>query len=779
MLKFPMAFLLILPLAIVSLAQPADSPAKRQLDFALGLFQRTDYKAAAQEFQLYLNHPEWKEKRDLAGFFLAESYRLASQPTEAGAAYQALLDSGATGEYVAKASYRLAKIRLDEGRGGDAIPLLLPLVEGLRQAEFREGVLYSLGAAFSQIGDSKHAVEWWEKFRKEFPESPNASRALLGQGIEESRIPDCEKAIIHLGKWLSRKDASSDPAYPVALREIARCEERLGKADAAIEHYLALSKTTREEGPHDQALLSAAGIAFGQPDWKAFDKLSPQMKKELILPLSRLRWFVYEGNRFYRDKKWKEALESFGEASRLTSEASLPAASGEVPLPLQIEIRQAWCAHALKDWKLSLDHLDKSLAGGASGDEVAFLKGEAHKGLNQWPEAAEWYSKVSEKSPHKALALRSEAEALHQAGQWERGRDVVLKALAQAAAGPERVALLVRAGDCERELQHWMAAAVSYASASLETASPEVAEKTLFMEGWCRFRAEDYAGTIKPLEKMASSYPGSLRMPEVLYLLGQSYGRTSNSPLQIQKLEQLAQSYPSATWTADGLMQLAATYARENNRSGVLSSLLRFQETFPDQKMQKDYAFWLADALVQAGSYETALVTIQRLTKESLPDEELESLLYLSALCNERGGRLDVARKEFQDILTRFPKGSTGLRSHLGVARCALALGDVADASREIVTGFEILQGGVEEQPSIEAQFYLLQGDLEFAAGRFEQAYRAYARTSILYRHPEHTPRALSRSALCKEKLGDTQAAASLREQLKKEYPEYHEESSN
>lgn len=48
------------------MAQPAaDTPAKRQLDFALGLFQRGEYLAAAEEFDLYLSKPEWTEKRDL------------------------------------------------------------------------------------------------------------------------------------------------------------------------------------------------------------------------------------------------------------------------------------------------------------------------------------------------------------------------------------------------------------------------------------------------------------------------------------------------------------------------------------------------------------------------------------------------------------------------------------------------------------------------------------------------------------------------------------------
>jgi TolA-binding protein len=78
-------------------------------------------------------------------------------------------------------------------------------------------------------------------------------------------------------------------------------------------------------------------------------------------------------------------------------------------------------------------------------------------------------------------------------------------------------------------------------------------------------------------------------------------------------------------------------------------------------------------------------------------------------------------------------------------------------------------------EPSLEAQFYLLKGDLEYGVGSYAEAYLAYARTSILYLHPEYTPRALARSALCKEKMGDVAAAQALREQLQREYPDYRE----
>jgi TolA-binding protein len=73
----------------------------------------------------------------------------------------------------------------------------------------------------------------------------------------------------------------------------------------------------------------------------------------------------------------------------------------------------------------------------------------------------------------------------------------------------------------------------------------------------------------------------------------------------------------------------------------------------------------------------------------------------------------------------------------------------------------------------METRLFLLAGDLAFEREDFQAAYRYYARPGILYRHPEWTPLALEKSALCKDRLGETDKARELREEIARDFPDY------
>ncbi|NUN95571.1 MAG: tetratricopeptide repeat protein [Candidatus Omnitrophica bacterium] len=752
-------------------AQPAaDSPAKRQLDFALGLFQRGEYKGAAEEFDLYLSRPEWTEKRDLAAFFAGESFRLAGKTEESAKAYRALLALDATGEYVQRGRYRLGKILLDQGAAAEALILLEPLAGEVLPKEFREGVLYSLGAACSASGDSRKAIEWWTRYREEFPASESSRRALLGLGLETIRLQEWEKAAGHLEEWLKDPKASSDSSYSTVLANLAEAEERLGEKSSAAERHLALADLTSDPTVKDRALLAAGRLFFEQEDWGRFDRLSARTRKELAAPGSRLAWFVLEGNRFHRARKWKEALAAYSEG--------LPLAEGsDATMADPLRVRIGWCARALKDWERVRAHIEAAgLLGGAS-DEKAFLLGEAYRGLGKDAEAAESYAQVPEGSALKEQALFGESECAYRASQWERASALFERLLGGAPKGAERVALLLRAGDSKRQLSEWLSGANYYATATVETASPEARERALYLEGWCRVRGEDYPGAMRALRTFTEEFPKSAQRAEALYLLGQSAGKVGERSAQISAYESLAKDHPKTDWTAEGLVQLAAAYSAESNPEGVRSSLQRFQDLFPKRKLHREFALWLAEAQVRGGSHALALKTLETVLKEDLPEAERETCLHLRAFALEQLGKAEEARRVYREALERFPNGAKALHNHLGLGRTAFRLGEVAEASSEVVAGLELIRKTLVSEPSVEAQFYLLEGDIEFRAGRFPLAYRAYARTSILYHHPEHTPRALFLSALCKERMNEPEAALALRAELNRDYPDFNEES--
>jgi outer membrane protein assembly factor BamD (BamD/ComL family) len=756
-------------------AQQADTPEKRQLDFALGLFQRGEYMDAAREFQVILDHESWKERREVAAFFEGECFRLLDRPDDAAKAYGVLVQGGATGEYAWKGQYRLAKIRLDQSKGSEAAGLLEPLTGRPLPDEFREGVLYSLGAAYSLAGEPRKAADAWAVFRDQFPKSPSARKALVGQAFEEIRLKAWEQAASHLEEWTKDSSAKGDASYATVLAKLAECEEQLGRKGASLKHYVALADIAEASEVRDHALLAAARLAFEEGDWKTFDGLAPRMKKELAAPASQLSGLVMEGNRYYRDKRWKAAAKSFSEALKLVEATPPSADKGESGLPGQIRVRLAWCGLALKDWLMMTQNLEKALEKGGPDEEISFLMGQALAGQEKWQEAADWFARTPDGSSFKPRALAGEADAAYRTDQWERAGKIYDILLRNNPSGAERVAFLVRLGDCKRHLERWIEGADLYSAAAVEAATPEVCEKAIYLEGWCRSRGEDFPGVIKALEGFTAGFPKSSQKPEALYLMGLAYGKTSETNKQVDAFEALAKTAPDSEWNADGLIQLAAVYSSQGNRAGVLSALLRFQKDFPDRKLIREYGLWLADALVQDGSYEKALKTLTPLLSEELADPDKENCLYLKGLCHERTGKWKEALAEYKATLDQFPQGTKVLPGKLGVGRSAQRLGDVAAASKEVVSGLNLLQQSAVSQPLLEAQFYLLEGDLEYQSGRYEEAYRAYARTSILYHHPEYTPRALYMSAVCKEKMADAQAAAVIKEQLAQEYPGFKE----
>lgn len=763
-------------LAIPVSAQPgADSPEKRQIDFALGLFKRGEYGSAAAEFKVYLKDPAWKGSRPVAAFFLGESHRILNQPDEAILAYRALLDTGATGEYRTKGSYRLGALLVDRGKAAEAIPVLEPLSQPDIPAEFREGALYTLGVAFSQSERRPEAIATWARFREEFPESPFAGKALLGEAFEEVKLERWDRAIPLLEQWLEGKNPTSDPGYLPALSDLARSLEKSGKKRDAIPRYLQLAEQATESDVRDRAFLSAAQLAFDQADWGTLDSLAPRFRKDVKSPAVQLNAFLLEGNRFFREQSWVKARERFSEALPLAAQPELESVSGGLKLETRIRLRMAWCSHASQTWKEIQETLEPVMAKGFVPEEASFLAAEAARGLEQWNEAADLYAKVTGATDLRTRALSGEADSAFRGEQWDRASALYQEILRSKPAGPTRVLTLSRIGDSERALQRWSAGAVHYASASVEASTPEIQDRALYLAGWCAYRAKDFATAVNLLTRATETFPKSNNRAESLYLLGQSLGEVGNTDAQIGALESLSREFTGTDWNADGLIRLAAAYSKKGDRVGVLSVLRRFQRTFSERPLHRDFALWLAEAQVQSGSPEEALATIDPLLAGAeLSDLERENLLTLKARSHQSLKQWGQAYTSYTESVERFPTGPKSLPNRVGGGVSALHDARLEDASKAWAGAFADLRARNVSNPSIEAELYLLQGDIEFGQGDFDEAYRAYARTSILYFHPEHTPRALFMSAVCKERLGDDQTATELRAQLSRDYPEFN-----
>ncbi|MCB9782092.1 MAG: tetratricopeptide repeat protein [Candidatus Omnitrophica bacterium] len=769
---FILCSLLALFVTVDARGQETDPKEKRQIDFAIGLYQRGDYREAAAEFETYLKNPQWNSRREVALFFSGESHRQLKESGKAEAAYTQFLKEYPDSQYVPIATYRLAEIHLDRKQGPQAASLLKPLLDKDLTPDIEESVYYALGLASSLAGNSDEAIGWWEKGRAKFPNGPTDLQISLGIGVEAFRLGQWETAQKELSRWIGASEPSGSGAYPDALSKLAETYENLERGEEAKQTWLKLAEVTKDSNLLERALLSAAKNAFRLEQWAVLDQLAPRLAATIHSPPSRFQMNLLYGNRFYREKEWKRAAGYYSKA--LEEMESLPIGKPEEKQSLQEEtaIRYGWCLFALEDWQGLQGALQPLADSQAKNPELLYLLGEAWKGQGNATEAIRWFSAVPESAEISATAKRNAADLAYASEDWERVSDLYL-ALAQKNEDPEeKIFYRLRAADGARKLDRFDQAAALYAEVKVDSSSETVKEKASYLEGWSLQRAGNLNDAIKALEEFRSSYPKSEFLPEGLFLLGQSYEKTGKTELAIPVLENLNGQFPDNLWTAEGLLILAGAYSKKGDYGKVLETLVTFQKRFPEKEMNKAYALWLAKALTDRARYEEALATLRALDPGQLNGQELEERQFLLAENLRKTKNYDEAVKAYQLYLEKFSGGRHLAAVHLGLGIATKQMGQGEEAKRHSNEALQLLESGQVADPAIEAQIYLLAGDLAFEAGDYDSAYRYYAKPSILVRHPVFTPLALAKSAECKEKLGETEKAKSLREELLRDFPD-------
>lgn len=764
-------FLLIF-LALPLFAQEADPREKRQIDFALGLYQRGDYREAAAEFEAYLSNPDWRSRREAALFFSAESFRQLKQSDKAQPRYLELLQTFPESSYLPVATYRIAEVHLEKREGKLARERLEALLARELTADLSESVHYALGLAYSLEGESSKAIEWWKKGREKFPEGRTRLQIALGVGLESFRIGNWEEARSELETWIAASEPSAAGAYPDALAKLAEAQEKTERFEEAGENWLKLADLAADPGVVERALVAAARNAFRLEKWAELDKLAPRLAAAASAPAARLQVDLIYGNRHYRNKDWDEAAERYSAA--LASMDDIPVENADERKALREEtlVRYGWCLFALKNWDLLQSVLQPLAEGPSPPAEAVYLLAEAWKEKGDAAEAVRWYEAVPEDSDLARVSRRSAADLAFASEDWRVAADLYLTLSEKTEDPAERLGYRLRAADGYRKLERFARSAELYAQVRVESSSETVREKAAYLEGWSLQRGGESEKAIEALENFRKLHPESEFLPEGLFLLGQAYDKTGDLDSAVTVLESLRAKFPDSDWTGEGLLLLAAAYSKKGEFDHVLESLVEFQSRFPKKEMNTAYALWLARALVDRARFEEALVTLEKLASRDLAPEGREDLLFLLGEALRNTGEEQSAVDSYRKYLEEFPEGRRLPAVYLGLGISRKRLGEIESAREASRKALDLVDSGAAVDPALEAQIHLLAGDLAFEEGDYSAAYRFYAKPSILVRHPIFTPIALARSAECKEKMGDAAQAQTLREELLRDYPD-------
>ncbi|MEQ8762430.1 MAG: tetratricopeptide repeat protein [Planctomycetota bacterium] len=347
-----------------------------------------------------------------------------------------------------------------------------------------------------------------------------------------------------------------------------------------------------------------------------------------------------------------------------------------------------------------------------------FTLGWAYFRTDQLEKAAEAFRAVLSDRDHAELHAEARyllAESLYRRNQLE-------EALREYAKVPEdsdygEAAQAGRAWSYSQLERH---ADASLAFASLAEAHPDSEEIGTYQlqAGISAYRAADYDRALSLLEQRRGS---KLPEAEAAYWRGQSLLKSQRAEPALEEFSRVARGNPSDElavrgWigAGDALFELkrfeeaARSYDRAADRSpdeelkayALHASSLCFQRLGrPEEAVkradlllasggpgswQAEAAFAKAEGLFEAGQYDVAASTYARVAEESTDAERKRAATYKLGWSRFRQEAWEPAREAFTraaDLYTDRPEGD---ESRFLAAQCALRLGDLDTADREL-----------------------------------------------------------------------------------------------
>jgi len=755
------------PMSTPALIQ-AQSPDKEEIDYANSFYAKKIFDMAAPEYEKYLGLYPAGPDRQMAYFRLAESYRALGSKNAAKNAYDTLLSTFTTGDFVGPAAYRLADIYFQEADYDMALPLF-------RRASVRMTDKAAINAAkffTARCMENLHS----------FAEAKIAYEELTG--IKENN---------------QFREASH-----LALARILTDE---GKKVEAHKQYELLAKETDKPEIRIEALVKAAllKIDLGQNDTAAID-----LQKALQQPeIGTWKEIALVGlmHAYYDSAKYKPLLDLYNENVKSISTDVLPevlmmAGNASRKLADYKQARalydqiiktypdSAYAKDAQYQRLVSLynaddaaliTEVDKYIAlnpGSDKKDQAMLLKAEAFYRAKNYEAAAPIYSELTTST----LPGDLEADAQFKLGwcqmQTKDFQNAITAFTAFLTSNPKSP--LVPAALAQRAVALTSLPTKDMVSAlkdfdTIVTTYPKAKERELALQQKALLlgQQDDYQGMSDSFKLLLKDYPDTAVAAQANYWIGWAAFKMNDyknaiAPLDAARKGDKEEYYEKATiFIMTSLFDLeerdkTAIDARDKLAAEVDS----YSKTNPKIKIPAPVLRGLGNRFLEDKNYEQAEKYLTALTgrkDEAISDDWLNLGRSLS---NQH--RYDVAANAFSTYLESTQEPIPRCTGLLALGDAQLGLGKFDDAQKSVDAACALQPEG-----RLNAEGRIMAGEIQMARGSYEDAAKLFLSVSVLLDDPNITPHAMELAVGALKKAGKDAEAAKTLNDLKTRYSEY------
>ncbi len=290
-------------------------------------------------------------------------------------------------------------------------------------------------------------------------------------------------------------------------------------------------------------------------------------------------------------------------------------------------------------------------------------------------------------------------------------------------------------------------------------------ELAFVKKGLLQGQTEDTAGMIQTFEQFLEQYPDSVEAARAHYWIGWALFEEKNYDGALMPLDRARKADPAGYGGRATLRIILAHYYQERAEA-TADEVDAYRPQGEDPALPPSVYRWLGITMHDAGSAERAQRYLEEFTNQTHA-VDADAWTYLARARIEMGkdaealAALEKALEVAEDPFARA-------RASLEIARANIGLKDFEAANAAVRKALE----EVPEGP-LNGEGLLLQGDIERAKGRYDEAAKAYVRVALLFDDPNLTPRALERAHLCFVQLGQDDEARKAMNDLRTRFPEF------
>lgn len=746
-------------------ADPVEMQDRQQL--ADGLFRRSLFELAAREYAALAKEPSGVSGMDNVLFRLGECHRRLKRMAEAEEAYKRLIEMFPSSPNVARAQLQRALILMEAGGASlnDAVAAFERLAGPEVPADVRAAALYHLGESLERLDRSAEALARYEELGTAFADSEYGMYSGLrtawlltkgGKPEDRRRAMGIYLELAHKAKDLKVAEEALYFAAQVALQD-ARYEEsanlfqslrtRFPASSRVAEGALGAGWANYYAGRYKEAseILDLVADKAGHPSREeilyvkanclrqleqraeAVDVYAKQLAEFASGRLSELAWYE-RLTTLYRDGKYAEVLR----------ESAL-----RKPLPEKVADNVYWMNSeaaiavqqpdvAVQNCRLLVDKCPKS----PFVKDALYRLGWLLQKQEAWESASSWFVQVAERFPEDVLASKS----LYASG--------VCRA---------------RLGQGDAALRDWTALLTKYPN------SAEAAE-TLYQKAMEELRTKQLRAAGATLDERLRRFPDDERKAEVLYWRASVYRQTGELAEAEKFFREALAASPAKEFEREAMLELGMILQQVGRKSEAAELFQRLLDAPIAEKLGADRLAWLAEFQLEQTQPDAALKAAQSLIALKPDKGWMQTAWTVVGRVHRGKGERDPAIHAFTEALGTGASTVYGAEAALRLGELLTEAGRFDEAAKHLNDA--ALRAASPELLALRAHAYAGLARNAELKGDAEAALRYYMSVGILFDDAALVPEALHKAARLLDKLGRTDEAQAMREELKARYPE-------